>query len=164
MDESDRGSVTPSGTSIDALGRRAAASAALGRDLDERAADEAGGSWFTRLVGAVTTWAGSVWALVTAVGLIVAWAVTGPLFHFSSTWQLMINTGTTIVTFLMVFVIQNSQNRDGRAIQTKLDEILHCITDADDSLIGIEDLSEHDIEHIQKQVRETARRQDRAAS
>jgi len=127
---------------------------------DPRLPGEGEGSWFTHMVSSITTWAGSALALSIAGSLIVVWAITGPLFHFSQTWQLMINTGTTIVTFLMVFVIQNSQNRDGRAIQTKLDEILHCIRDADDSLIGLEDLSEKDIEHVQRQVRETARRQD----
>src|ERR671935_650658 len=72
----------------------------------------------------VTAWTGSSWAFASAVLVIVAWLVTGPLFHFSDTWQLVINTGTTIVTFLMVFLIQTTQNRDAKAIQLKLDELI----------------------------------------
>src|SRR5919197_459939 len=81
-------------------------------------------AWFARVATAVSVAAGSSWAFILALGVIVVWAVTGPIFGFSDTWQLVINTGTTIVTFLMVFLIQNSQNRDARAIQLKLDELL----------------------------------------
>src|ERR1700721_3955757 len=79
--------------------------------------------------------------------LVVVWAITGPIFHYSDTWQLVINTGTTIVTFLMVFVIQNTQNRDGAAIQAKLDELLR-VSKARNSLIGIETLTQEEIEEI----------------
>jgi low affinity Fe/Cu permease len=82
-----------------------------------------------------------------AVITIVVWAVTGPIFHYSDTWQLVINTGTTIVTFLMVFVIQNTQNRDGAAIQAKLDELIR-VSKARNSLIGIETLTQEEIEEI----------------
>lgn len=84
-----------------------------------------------------------------AVLVIVAWAITGPLFHFSDTWQLVINTGTTIITFLMVFLIQNTQNRDSEAAQLKLDELIRAMRNADNSILGIESLSEQDLKHLQ---------------
>src|SRR5919112_2819573 len=83
-----------------------------------------------------------------AVGTIVGWAATGPLFHYSDTWQLVINTGTTIITFLMVFLIQNSQNRDGAAMQAKLDELLRAVDKARESFIGIEHLTDEQIELV----------------
>jgi low affinity Fe/Cu permease len=84
------------------------------------------------------------------------WAITGPIFKFSDTWQLVINTGTTIVTFLMVFLIQNSQNRDTGAIQTKLDELIRAIEGAHNALLDLEELDEDEIEHIRKNYRELA--------
>ncbi|HZU51766.1 MAG TPA: low affinity iron permease family protein [Sphingomicrobium sp.] len=92
--------------------------------------------------------AGHPLTFATAVGLIVAWAATGPLFHYSDTWQLVINTGTTIVTFLMVFLIQNSQNRDGAAMQAKLDELLRAVDKAREQFIGIEHLTDQQIELV----------------
>jgi low affinity Fe/Cu permease len=89
-------------------------------------------------------------AFVTACLSIVLWGVTGPLFGWSDTWQLVINTGTTIVTFLMVFVIQNSQNRDMRALQLKLDELIRVNTDARNSLMGLEEKAECEVDEIQK--------------
>jgi low affinity Fe/Cu permease len=84
----------------------------------------------------------------TAVGVIIVWAATGPLFHYSDTWQLVINTGTTIVTFLMVFLIQNSQNRDAAAMQAKLDELLRAVDKAREQFIGIEHLTDQQIELV----------------
>jgi low affinity Fe/Cu permease len=84
--------------------------------------------------------------------LVVAWAATGPLFHFSDTWQLVINTGTTIVTFLMVFLIQNSQNREGEALQAKLDELLLALDKAENRYIGLERRSEEEIETIRNET------------
>jgi low affinity Fe/Cu permease len=81
--------------------------------------------------------------------VIVAWAASGPLFHFSDTWQLVINTGTTIVTFLMVFLIQNTQNRDARAINLKLDELIHAIDAAGDQMMNIEKLSDEELDVLQ---------------
>jgi low affinity Fe/Cu permease len=83
-----------------------------------------------------------------AVGVIIVWAVTGPVFHYSDTWQLVINTGTTIVTFLMVFLIQNSQNRDAAAMQAKLDELLRAVDKAREQFIGIEHLTDDQIELV----------------
>jgi low affinity Fe/Cu permease len=83
-----------------------------------------------------------------AIGIVLVWALTGPLFNYSDTWQLVINTGTTIVTFLMVFLIQNSQNRDGAAMQAKLDELLRAVDKAREQFIGIEHLTDNQIELI----------------
>ncbi|MEO6040438.1 MAG: low affinity iron permease family protein [Croceibacterium sp.] len=103
---------------------------------------------FTRLASKVSAWAGQPLAAIIAFLVIIVWAVTGPLFAWSNTWQLVINTGTTIVTFLMVFLIQNSQNRDGAAMQAKLDELIRAVADARDPFIGIEHMSEAQIEAI----------------
>src|SRR5215467_6687082 len=94
---------------------------------------------------AVTAWTGSSWAFAVAAAVIIAWLVSGPMFHFSDTWQLVINTGTTIVTFLMVFLIQRAQNKDSLAIQLKLNEIVAAIPGASNRLIDIEDMNEADL-------------------
>src|SRR4051812_32176246 len=100
-----------------------------------------------------------------AVGVIVVWAVTGPLFHYSDTWQLVINTGTTIVTFLMVFLIQNSQNRDAAAMQAKLDELLRAVEQAREQFIGIEHLTDKEIEEIRARLeREVGREEGKAGT
>jgi low affinity Fe/Cu permease len=93
----------------------------------------------------VTEWTGSSWAFALAVLVIAAWLLSGPLFHFSDTWQLVINTGTTIVTFLMVFLIQRSQNKDSMAVQLKLNEIVAAIEGASNQMIGVEDMSEAEL-------------------
>jgi low affinity Fe/Cu permease len=97
---------------------------------------------------AVTHWTGSSWAFAMAVLVIVVWLGTGPLFHFSDTWQLVVNTGTTVVTFLMVFLIQRAQNKDALAIQLKLNEIVAAIHGASNRLIAVEDLSEPELEAL----------------
>jgi low affinity Fe/Cu permease len=94
---------------------------------------------------------------VLAASVIVAWAVTGPVFRFSDTWQLVINTGTTVVTFLMVFLIQSTQNRDGEAIQVKLDEIIRAIGSAKNELLDLEELEEEDLSRIRESYRALAR-------
>jgi low affinity Fe/Cu permease len=99
---------------------------------------------------AVTHWAGSSWAFAAAAMVIVVWLLTGPLFHFSDTWQLVINTGTTIVTFLMVFLIQRAQNKDALAIQLKLNEIVAAIEGASNRLISVEELSEPELEVLHR--------------
>jgi len=94
---------------------------------------------------------GSSWAFMLAVLIIIAWAITGPVFHYSDTWQLVINTGTTIITFLMVFLIQNTQNRDAKAIHLKLDELLRGVKGARTGLVNLEQLSDDDLERLQKE-------------
>ena len=94
---------------------------------------------------------GSAWAFVVAIGIIVVWGITGPTFHYSDTWQLIINTGTTIVTFLMVFLIQNTQNRDAKAMQLKLDEIIRALKGARNELVDLESLSDEDLAKLEKQ-------------
>jgi low affinity Fe/Cu permease len=108
---------------------------------------------FAKKVGHAT---GHPFAFVAAFALIVIWAVLGPVFGYSDTWQLVINTGTTIVTFLMVFLIQNSQNRDTEAIQTKLDEIIRALEGAHNALLDLEELDEDEIEHIRRDYRKLA--------
>ena len=102
--------------------------------------------------------AGKPWTFLLCLAVVVGWAVTGPLFDFSEAWQLVINTGTTIVTFLMVFLIQNTQNRDGAAIQAKLDELIHAVSKADERFVGIERLSEKELDRILEEVEERALR------
>jgi low affinity Fe/Cu permease len=94
---------------------------------------------------------GSPWAFIAALGIVVVWSVTGPLFKYSDTWQLVINTGTTIVTFLMVFLIQNTQNRDAKAVHLKLDELIRCIKGARNTLIDLEEMSEEELDNLQRQ-------------
>src|SRR6476469_5103098 len=93
----------------------------------------------------------------TAVGIVIVWAATGPVFHYSDTWQLVINTGTTIVTFLMVFLIQNSQNRDAAAMQAKLDELLRAVDKAREQFIGIEHLTDQQIELVRTALERKAK-------
>ena len=103
---------------------------------------------FTRIASSMATTKGQPLAFLIATGLCVVWAVTGPLFDYSDTWQLVINTGTTVLTFLMVFLIQNSQNRDAAAMQAKLDELIRALEDARAEFIGIEHLPDTEIEEI----------------
>jgi low affinity Fe/Cu permease len=96
---------------------------------------------------------GSAWAFAGAVLVILVWLLTGPTFHFSDTWQLIINTATTIITFLMVFLIQNTQNRDAKAVHLKLDELIRAIKDARNELVDLEDLSDEELKKIEEQFR-----------
>ena len=105
--------------------------------------------WFGRFAAAASAWLGSKWAFSWAVLVIVVWACSGFVFHYSDTWQLVINTGTTIVTFLMVFLIQNTQNRDARAINLKLNELIHAVDKARDQMIDIEKLSDLELDELQ---------------
>ncbi len=105
--------------------------------------------WFGRFAASSSTWLGSKWAFGAAVLAIVAWAAMGPMFHYSSEWQLVINTGTTIITFLMVFLIQNTQNRDARAINLKLNELIRSGDKAENQMIDIENLSDLELDDLQ---------------
>ena len=96
---------------------------------------------------------GSAWAFTAAVLAILLWIVTGPTFHFSDTWQLIINTATTIITFLMVFLIQNTQNRDAKAMHLKLDELIRAIKNARNELVDLEDLSDDELKKLEEQFR-----------
>ena len=101
---------------------------------------------------------GSAWAFAGAVLVILVWLLTGPAFHFSDTWQLIINTATTVITFLMVFLIQNTQNRDAKAVHLKLDELIRAIKDARDELVDLEDLSDEELQKLEAQFRRMRQR------
>jgi low affinity Fe/Cu permease len=105
---------------------------------------------WSELATRISIWAGSTQAFLIAVMVVVIWAVSGPIFQFSNTWQLVINTGTTIVTFLMVFLIQRAQNKDSLAVQLKLNELVAAIEGASNRLISVEDLSEDELEVLHK--------------
>ena len=107
---------------------------------------------FTSLAGRISSIAGQPMAFVIALAIIFIWGLTGPLFGYSDTWQLVINTGTTIITFLMVFLIQNSQNRDAAAMQAKLDELIRAVKTARNEFIGIEHRTDHEIEAIRRAI------------
>ena len=111
------------------------------------------GGWLERASRKATEWTGSSLAFALAVGTIAVWAVTGPFFHYSDTWQLVINTGTTIVTFLMVFLIQRAQNKDSAAIHMKLNELLAATQGASNRLISSEELSEDEVAILRKHYR-----------
>ena len=98
-----------------------------------------------------STLLGSAWAFCGAVLVIVVWLVTGPTFHFSDTWQLIINTATTVITFLMVFLIQNTQNRDAKAVHLKLDELIRAVKGARNQLVDLENLSDNDLKQLEQQ-------------
>lgn len=109
---------------------------------------------FRQFAQRTSTIVGSPWAFLMAVLVILVWAITGPMFDFSDTWQLVINTGTTIVTFLMVFLIQNTQNRDARAIHLKLDELIRSIETARNTLLDLENLPDETINVVQEEFKE----------
>src|SRR6266480_625099 len=104
---------------------------------------------------------GSAWAFTLAIVIIAVWGLTGPTFHFSDTWQLIINTGTTIVTFLMVFLIQNTQNRDSKAVNLKLDEIIRALKGARNQLINLEGLSDEGLKNLEKQFERVRKKAER---
>lgn len=111
---------------------------------------------FTKFANAVAAAAGSPLSFIACVAFVLVWAITGPLFGFSDTWQLVINTSTTIITFLMVFLIQNNQNRDNGALQAKLDELIRAMVDADNKFIGIEHMTDEELKAILDEVEENA--------
>lgn len=108
---------------------------------------------FHKFATKIATLAGSPWAFILATITIFVWLTTGPIFHFSDTWQLVINTSTTIITFLMVFLIQNTQNRDSRAIHLKLDELLKGVHGARTGMVDIEELSDEELDNLQSEFK-----------
>lgn len=108
---------------------------------------------FRKAANKISVWTGSASTFLGAVLIVIIWAFTGPLFDYSDTWQLVINTGTTIVTFLMVFLIQNTQNRDGKAVQLKLDELIRATKGARTTYVGLEDLSDTDLIELEKEFK-----------
>jgi low affinity Fe/Cu permease len=108
---------------------------------------------FRIVANRISNWAGSAYTFIFALLIVAAWAFTGPAFNYSDTWQLVINTGTTIVTFLMVFLIQNTQNRDGKAVQLKLDELIRVTKGARNAYVGLEDLSDEELAQLDKEFK-----------
>jgi low affinity Fe/Cu permease len=113
-------------------------------------------SWYLRFAKGASRYCGRPRVFTVAVGLIVVWLVTGPLFGFSDTWQLVINTGTTIITFLMVFLIQNTQNRDTEAIQVKLDELIRATQGAHNALLDLEELADENLDEFRSRYQKLA--------
>ena len=113
-------------------------------------------SWYSKFAKVASRFCGRPRVFAVAIGLIVVWLVTGPIFHFSDTWQLVINTGTTIITFLMVFLIQNTQNRDTEAIQVKLDELIRATQGAHNALLDLEELEEEKLDAFRTKYQKLA--------
>ena len=123
-----------------------------------------GYGWLERAARTVTDWSGTSLAFGGAAAVVIVWALLGPVFHFSDTWQLVINTGTTIVTFLMVFLIQRSQNKDSQAIHLKLNEIVAALQGASNRLINVEDLTEQEVQMLHRHYRRLGELAKRDAS
>lgn len=121
-------------------------------------------SFFTRFAKRTASIAGRPLTFAAAVGVLIVWGVTGPVFGFSDTWQLIINTGTTIVTFLMVFLLQNTQNRDSEALQIKLDELIRSVKTARNEMMDLEDLDEEELDKIKEQYMSFARKAEEMKS
>src|SRR5881227_1680225 len=119
---------------------------------------------FRRFSAQTSEVVGSPWAFSLSVLVIFVWILTGPVFHYSDTWQLIINTGTTIVTFLMVFLIQNTQNRDAKAAHLKLDELIRALKDARNELVDLEDLSDEELKKLEKQFKSMRKRAENDGS
>ena len=113
---------------------------------------------FRRFAGRCSIWLGSPGSFAFALLLVLVWAITGPLFHFSDSWQLAINTGTTVVTFLMVFLIQATQNRDAQAIQLKLDELIRSNRDARNAIVGIESCTDEELQLLRAEFEKLRQR------
>jgi low affinity Fe/Cu permease len=118
---------------------------------------------FRHFAHAVANWMGNPWGFFLALLIIFAWALTGPLFHYSDTWQLIINTGTTIITFLMVFLIQNTQNRDAKAIHLKLDELIRAQHGARNQMMDLDRLSDEELEQLKKEFDRICRRTSKSS-
>lgn len=126
-------------------------------------ADARATSWFTRFAKWTARMSGRPVTFMLAIAVVAVWAITGPIFGYSDTWQLVINTSTTIVTFLMVFLIQNTQNRDTEAMQVKLDELIRAMQGAQNSLLDLEELDDKQLDEIREKYEELARQARRGA-
>lgn len=113
---------------------------------------------FRKFAASISRWAGSPWAFIVALLVIVGWAISGPLFGYSDTWQLTVNTGTTIVTFLMVFLIQNTQNREAKAINLKLDELIRAVKDARNNMVDLENATDEELDMLEHQFQQIGKR------
>ena len=113
-------------------------------------------SWFLRFANGAARATGKPFTFVLAVAVVAIWAISGPLFHYSDTWQLVINTGTTIVTFLMVFLIQNTQNRDSEAMHVKMDELIRALEGAHNALLDLEELEDDELDRVRERYRKLA--------
>jgi len=109
---------------------------------------------FRKFAASISRWAGSPWAFIIALLVIGGWAISGPLFDYSDTWQLTVNTGTTIVTFLMVFLIQNTQNREAKAINLKLDELIRAVKEARNNMVDLEHATDEELDSLENQFRQ----------
>jgi low affinity Fe/Cu permease len=119
---------------------------------------------FRKIATSAAAAVGSKWAFLLAILIVVAWAATGPIFQFSDTWQLVINTGTTIVTFLMVFLIQNTQNRDAKAIHLKLDELIRGVKGARTNLVNLEEFTDEELENLRREFHRVQSKAERRAN
>jgi|SRR5215813_2043296 len=115
---------------------------------------------FRKFAQKISAIVGSAWAFILAVLIVIVWAATGPIFKYSDTWQLVINTGTTIITFLMVFLIQNTQNRDAKAIHLKLDELIKGVKGARNKLVDLEDLSDEELVELEEEFKRIHQREN----
>jgi low affinity Fe/Cu permease len=122
------------------------------------------GGWFRLFANKTSHIVGSPWSFLSAVLIVVIWGALGPVFGFSDTWQLVINTSTTIITFLMVFLIQNTQNRDAKGIHLKLDELIHALKGARNQLIDLEDLSDEELKELEQQFKRVSKVANRPVS
>lgn len=122
------------------------------------------GEFFRKFAHRTSEAVGSIWAFIIALLIIIVWAVTGPIFNYSDTWQLVINTGTTIITFLMVFLIQNTQNRDSKVIHLKIDELLRAVKTARTSMANLEDLSDQELDRIHQEFLSYKQKRDEQRS
>ena len=128
------------------------------RSVGRTSPHKGGPSFFTRAANATALWTGKPAAFLLAFSTVVVWGLSGPIFHFSDTWQLVINTGTTIITFLMVFLIQNTQNRDTMALQLKLSELILALKGADNKMASIEGADEEELEAVHAKFKAKAKR------
>lgn len=129
--------------------------------MGQRSNDKSVRELFRRFAAKVAEFSGSAWAFIFAVLIVLVWALTGPIFRYSDTWQLVINTGTTIITFLMVFLIQNTQNRDAKAIHLKLDELIRAVEKARTRLVDLESMTDDELAALQEEFKKLRERHEK---